>query len=387
MLLAMWEYSATLEQGGTFAPTTLRSHHNLQLHCPIKVALRRLPMPLTLSLDGSFGSRSGKSSSRRHDNCLAIVGPPERVSRAAQRIRGTANGFRVELFSDHLDPGEQVGEAGTDIDRLTTLVSSGQIDRVLLATPVGEHERIAAVVKRLEGMAADVDLLVLEGFSTGLRFGTTGDICTAPVLRKPLTASQAFIKSAIDRIFAFLILVVIAPFLLSIALLVKFTSPGPVLFRQQRFGLNNQKFEVLKFRTLYNHRADLNAWQPVKRYDNRVTPIGKILRTLSLDELPQLVNVLKGDMSLIGPRPLPVDLKVEGRLCREFPHYPARHRVRPGITGLAQVNGWRGGMEVAEDLEKRLAHDLAYISNYSLLLDARIAIATILVVLRRSNAY
>ena len=190
-----------------------------------------------------------------------------------------------------------------------------------------------------------------------------------------------------DRVCAFLILVLIAPFLLSIALLLKLTSPGPVLFRQQRFGLNNEKFEVLKFRTLYDHRADLNAWQPVKRYDERVTPIGKILRALSLDELPQLVNVLKGDMSLIGPRPLPVDLKVEGRLCREFPHYPARHRVRPGLTGLAQVNGWRGGMEVAEDFEKRLAYDLAYVDNYSLLLDMKIAIATVFVVLRGTNAY
>jgi lipopolysaccharide/colanic/teichoic acid biosynthesis glycosyltransferase len=175
--------------------------------------------------------------------------------------------------------------------------------------------------------------------------------------------------------------------LLCIALLVKLTSPGPILFRQQRFGLNNEKFEVLKFRTLYDDRADLNASQPVKRNDRRVTPIGKLLRALSLDELPQLLNVLKGDMSLIGPRPLPVDLRVEGRLCREFPHYAARHTIRPGLTGLAQVNGWRGGMEVAEDLEKRLACDLAYIDNYSLLLDAKIAIATIFVILRRSNAY
>jgi exopolysaccharide biosynthesis polyprenyl glycosylphosphotransferase len=339
-------------------------------------------MPLTLSYNGSVDSRVAKSSSH-----LAIVGPPERASRAARRIRGAANGFRIEVFSDRMTPDEKMGEVETDMDRLTTLVSSGQIGRILLATPVVEQERIAAVVRRLEGMAADVDLLVLEGSSTGLRFGTAGDVCIAPVLKKPLTPSQAFIKSTIDRVCAFLILVLIAPLLLSIALLLKLTSPGPILFRQQRFGLNNEKVEILKFRTLYDHCADLNAWQPVKRYDKRVTPIGKILRALSLDELPQLVNVLNGDMSLIGPRPLPVDLKVEGRLCREFPHYPARHRVRPGITGLAQVSGWRGGMEVAEDLEKRLAYDLAYVDNYSLLLDMKIAIATVFVVLRGSNAY
>ncbi len=339
-------------------------------------------MALTLSDYGSVDSRLAKSSSH-----LAIVGPPERASRAARRIRGKANGFRIEVFSDRTTPDEQMGGVETDMDRLTTLVSSGQICRILLATPVAEQERIAAVVRRFEGMAADVDLLVLEGSSTGLRFGTAGDVCIAPVLKKPLTPVQAFVKSTMDRVGAFLILVIIAPLLLSIALLVKLTSPGPVLFRQQRFGLNNEKFEILKFRTLYDHRADLNAWQPVRRLDKRVTPIGKVLRALSLDELPQLMNVLQGDMSLIGPRPLPVDLKVEGRLCREFPHYPARHRVRPGITGLAQVNGWRGGMEVAEDLEKRLAYDLAYIDNYSLLLDMKIAIATVSAVLRRSNAY
>jgi len=338
-------------------------------------------MPLTLSFDGSVDA--GLARARAH---LAIVGPPERAARAASRMKGAANRLRVEVFSD-ITPDEKTGGVGADIDRLTTLVSRGEIGRVLLATPVGEQERIAAVVRRLEGIAADVDLLVLEGSSTGLRFGTVGDVCIAPVLKKPLTPSQTFIKSTIDKICAFLLLVIIAPLLLSIALLVKLTSPGPVLFRQQRFGLNNEKFDVLKFRTLYDHRADPNASQPVKRRDNRVTEVGKFLRALSLDELPQLVNVLKGDMSLVGPRPLPIDLKVDGRLCREFPHYPARHRVRPGITGLAQINGWRGGMEVLEDLAQRLAYDLAYVDNYSLLLDLKIAIATVFVILRPSNAY
>lgn len=344
-------------------------------------------MSLARSFYAPVGSRLGKYSSHRLGNCLAIVGPADRASRAAHRIGSTADGFRIEVFSDRMAPdGRSGGE--TDIDRLTTLVGRGHIDHVLLATPVGDHDRIAAVVKRLEGMATDVDLIVLEGSSsTGLRFAAAGDVCIASVLKRPLTPFQNFIKSAVDRAGAFLLLMLIAPLLLSIALLVKLTSPGPVLFRQKRFGLNNEVFEVLKFRTLYTHHADATAWQPVKRLDKRVTPIGKILRALSLDELPQLVNVLKGEMSFIGPRPLPVDLRVEGRLCREFPHYAARHRMRPGISGLAQVNGNRGGMEVAEDLEKRLAHDLTYIDNYSLWLDTKIAISTIFAILRPSNAY
>ena len=126
-------------------------------------------MPLTLSFHGPVGSRLGKfSSGGLEENRLAIVGSPERASRAARRIGRTGNRFRIEVFSDRMAPDEKVGEAGTDIDRLTTLVSSGQIGRVLLATPVGEHERIAAVIRRLEGTPANVDLIVLEGFSTDL---------------------------------------------------------------------------------------------------------------------------------------------------------------------------------------------------------------------------
>jgi lipopolysaccharide/colanic/teichoic acid biosynthesis glycosyltransferase len=239
----------------------------------------------------------------------------------------------------------------------------------------------------LEGTAADVGLIVLEGVSTDMSIGAAKDVCIAPVLKRPLTAFQGTVKTTVDRLCAALLLLLIAPLLLSIAVLVKVTSPGPILFRQKRLGLNNKQFAVLKFRTLHTAHTDPIASQPVKRHDNRVTSIGKVLRALSLDELPQLVNVLKGDMSLIGPRPLPVDLRVEGRLCSEFPRYPARHRMRPGISGLAQVKGSRGGMEVMAQLEQRLAYDLEYINNYSLLLDAKIAIATVYAVLGRSNAY
>jgi exopolysaccharide biosynthesis polyprenyl glycosylphosphotransferase len=342
-------------------------------------------MPPTLSLHTSVGLRPGKYGAARSDSCVAIVGPPERASTAARRIRGMATGFRIEVFSDR--GCATAGQAETDIDRLTALLSNGHIGRVLLATPVGERDRIAAVIRQLEGTAADVGLIVLEGVATDMTVGAAGDVCIAPVLKRPLTAFQEAVKSTLDRACAALLLLIIAPLLLLIAVLVKLTSPGPILFQQKRFGLNNKPFDVLKFRTLHLDRADPSASQPVQRHDNRVTSIGKILRLLSLDELPQLVNVLKGDMSLIGPRPLPVDLKVEGRLCTEFPRYPARHRVRPGISGLAQVKGSRGGMEVVEQLEQRLAYDLEYINNYSFLLDAKIALATVYALVHPSNAY
>jgi exopolysaccharide biosynthesis polyprenyl glycosylphosphotransferase len=322
---------------------------------------------------------------------MAIVGPLERASREAQRIASLANRHcRIEIFSDCVVPDEEMGRRAskTDIGRLATLVRSGRIRRILLATPAKERQHLASVMKLLEGMAVDVDF-VFEGFSTYSRFGLgmTEDVCIARILRRPLTSTQALIKSMMDRIGAFLLLVLVAPLLLSIALTVKLTSRGPILFRQKRFGLNNEVFEVFKFRTLYHGHTDPDAQQPVKRQDERVTPVGKFLRALSLDELPQLLNVLKGDMSLVGPRPLPVGLKCEDKFCSEYPHFPARHRVRPGITGLAQVNGWRGGMQVAEELGSRLAFDLAYIDNYSLMLDVKIVMATAFAMLRPRNAY
>ena len=325
----------------------------------------------------------------RSQNCIAIVGPPERIS-AKEFCRPVPNAqCRVEVFSDRLASNDEMEQHGARVDfgRLNTLVCRGQISRILLATPANEAERIASVLKHLEGMDVDVDF-VLDGVPTysGIVLGAE-DVCFARLLRRPLTSSQALIKSIVDRVGALLLLALLAPVLLCIALMVKLTGDGPVLFRQKRFGINNELFDVLKFRTLHHRHTDPNSQRPVTKCDDRVTPVGKYLRALSLDELPQLLNVLKGDMSLVGPRPLPVGLKVQDMPCLEFPHYRARHRVRPGITGLAQVNGWRGGMQVAEDLKKRLSFDLAYVDNYSLLLDAKIMMATCIALLRPNNAY
>jgi exopolysaccharide biosynthesis polyprenyl glycosylphosphotransferase len=325
----------------------------------------------------------------RSQDWIAIVGPLERIS-AKEFCRPVPNArCRVELFSDRPGSNEEMEQHSSRVGfgRLNTLVCSGQISRVLLATPANETERIASVMTQLEGMAVDVDF-VLEGIRTHSRVDLGGEnVSIARILRRPLTSSQALIKSILDKVGALLLLLLLAPLLVCIALLVKLTSEGPVLFRQKRFGLNNEAFGVLKFRTLHHRHSDPNSQQPVKRQDARVTSVGKYLRALSLDELPQLLNVLKGDMSLVGPRPLPVGLNVEGRPCSEFPHYRARHRVRPGITGLAQVNGRRGGMQVAEDLNKRLSFDLAYIDNYSLLLDAKIVLVTCFALLKPNNAY
>ncbi len=187
---------------------------------------------------------------------------------------------------------------------------------------------------------------------------------------------------------AALILLFIGPLMLLIALAIKLDSRGPVVFKQRRQGFNNELFEVWKFRTMYASVADADCEVQTTKDDPRVTPVGWFLRKLSLDELPQLINVLRGDMSLVGPRPHAVATKAEGRPFSEVvDRYASRHRVKPGITGWAQVNGWRGETDTIEKIKKRVEYDLYYIDNWSVWLDLLILLKTIFVLIRNENAY
>jgi lipopolysaccharide/colanic/teichoic acid biosynthesis glycosyltransferase len=196
------------------------------------------------------------------------------------------------------------------------------------------------------------------------------------------------LKRAEDLAIGALLLVLVAPVLLVIAVLIKLDSKGPVLFRQPRVGRGNRIFEILKFRTMYVEYADFGAERQTCRGDRRVTRIGAVLRRSSLDELPQLLNVLGGSMSIVGPRPHALCTTVGGTLLEKaVPAYPLRHRVKPGITGLAQVNGCRGELNSVEKLSRRVDLDLEYIENWSLGLDLRILGKTARVVLGDPNAY
>jgi len=176
----------------------------------------------------------------------------------------------------------------------------------------------------------------------------------------------------------------ISPLMLGIAVAIKLTSPGPVLFRQRRYGLDGKEILVYKFRSM-NVLEDGNQVTQVTRDDQRVTPLGAFLRKSSLDELPQFINVLQGRMSVVGPRPHAV---AHNELYRKLiPSYMIRHKVRPGITGLAQVNGLRGETDKLEKMSARIEHDLAYLRNWSLLLDLKIIFLTVLVVLKREDVY
>jgi len=192
------------------------------------------------------------------------------------------------------------------------------------------------------------------------------------------TRVNGFPKRAMDFILAFAGLFMLMPLLLIVAMLIKVTSPGPVFFRQQREGLNGRLFGVYKFRSMRSDLGDQSGIKQTIGDDPRVTPLGRFLRKTSIDELPQLINVLLGDMSLVGPRPHVPGMLAVGLPYREVvPYYDVRHRVRPGLTGWAQANGLRGPTTDMNSAVARVNHDIAYIQNWSMLLDCRILILTV----------
>lgn len=195
-------------------------------------------------------------------------------------------------------------------------------------------------------------------------------------------------KTVFDCLAATCMLLLLAPFLAAIALLIALDSPGPVLFRQARTGLNNRPFTIFKFRTMHHAMADVLAEQQTTRNDPRVTRVGGILRRFSIDELPQLFNVLRGDMSMVGPRPHAPNTKAAGQLFTDVVvNYALRHQVKPGITGWAQVNGWRGETKTIEEIQARVDHDLHYIQNWSLALDVKIMLLTLRREIRSKTAF
>jgi exopolysaccharide biosynthesis polyprenyl glycosylphosphotransferase len=192
-----------------------------------------------------------------------------------------------------------------------------------------------------------------------------------------------------DRAVALVAILCLSPILLGVAVAVKFSSRGPILFRQKRYGFNNELIEVFKFRSMYADKLDATATKLVTRGDPRVTRVGRFIRRTSIDELPQLINVVfRGDLSLVGPRPHAVHAKAADRQYDEVVDgYFARHRVKPGITGWAQVNGWRGETDTQEKIQQRVEHDLYYIENWSILLDLYILAITPASLVKTQNAF
>ena len=266
-----------------------------------------------------------------------------------------------------------------------------RVDLVIFSLPISAESRILQMLKKLWVLPVDIRL---AAHSNKLQFrprsySYIGKVPVLDVADRPIADWDVVMKWLFDKIVGGLILLCALPVMALIALAIKLDSRGPVLFKQKRYGFNNDLIEVYKFRSMYTDAADASANKLVTKDDPRVTRIGRIIRKASLDELPQLFNVVfKGNLSLVGPRPHAVNAKAEARLYDEaVDGYFARHRVKPGITGWAQINGWRGETDTHEKIQQRVEHDLYYIENWSLLLDLYIMLRTPFALLKTENAY
>jgi len=322
----------------------------------------------------------------------AIVGSTRiAVQIAESMIEAPWMGLRFVGYYDDRRPVEERIDPRTrerllgDMERLIRDVLEGDVDRVYITLPLRAEIRIKDLIDRLAETPVEI-LYVPDFFIFSMlraQWEQIGTLNVVNVVTTPFLGVSGVAKRIEDIVLASLILAVIAAPMAVIAAAVKLTSPGPVIFRQRRYGLNGNEFEIWKFRTM-TVMEDGAQFVQAKRGDRRVTPLGRFLRGTSLDELPQFLNVLRGDMSIVGPRPHPVALDEQHR--RLIPRYYFRHRIRPGITGLAQVSGFRGETDTLDKMEKRIEHDIRYIDQWSLLLDLRIIWLTVMRGFRDRNA-
>jgi Undecaprenyl-phosphate glucose phosphotransferase len=318
---------------------------------------------------------------------VAIVGADEIGRRLAAELTGRGAGTHlVGLFDEGSSQTAAMPHVGA-VETLEELASEGRVDEIIITAATAE--RMVEFCRRFQPFPVALRVLAPKGFEVfrlleGCRYG---EISTFLVIRKPFSEAATIVKWLEDKLIALLCLFVALPLMLVIALAIKLDSRGPVFFRQQRLGANNRPFNLLKFRSMYADKADPLGSRLTSAGDSRVTRVGRLLRSTSLDELPQLLNVLRGDMSLVGPRPHAVAAQAGGLpYVKAVDGYPLRHRVKPGMTGWAQVNGWRGDTTRIEQLKGRVECDLYYVENWSLGLDLLILGRTVVTVLSRHNA-
>ncbi len=269
-------------------------------------------------------------------------------------------------------------------------VARSGADPVIVAMPWGARERIAAALAEAERLPVETRLAPDAAAQAYLHYPASlvAGQMLLNVRHPPISGAKAVVKRAEDLVLASVLLLVLAPVLLAVAAAVKLDSRGPVIFRQPRHGFNNRVFSLYKFRTMHADTTDEACVQQTSRNDRRITRMGAFLRRHSLDELPQLLNVLRGEMSIVGPRPHALSTRTEGLLLADaLDSYVGRFRVKPGITGWAQVKGWRGELDTREKLERRVEFDLDNVERWSLLLDLRIIWLTLRCVVRDNHAY
>jgi Undecaprenyl-phosphate glucose phosphotransferase len=277
------------------------------------------------------------------------------------------------------------------VDDLVEFARRTRVDLVLFSLPISAEGRILQMLKKLWVLPVDIRL---SAHANQLRFrpraySYIGNLPLLDVFDKPITDWDVVMKWLFDKIVGGAALLALSPVMAITALAIRLDSRGPIFFKQKRYGFNNELIEVFKFRSMYVEQSDATASKLVTKNDPRVTRVGRFIRKTSLDELPQLINVVfKGNLSLVGPRPHAVHAKAANALYDEaVDGYFARHRVKPGITGWAQVNGWRGETDTQEKILRRVEHDLYYIENWSLVFDFYILAKTPFALAKSENAY
>lgn len=320
-----------------------------------------------------------------------IVGMNEQGLALASKLSTTPySGVEFVGFVDSRSPSRLTADSthlllGT-LEQLSELIHARRIQVIYLSLPMASQPRILQILDELKDTTVSI-YFVPDMFVTDLIQGKSSSVCGMPVIsvcETPFKGSNGFIKRLSDISFSIAILTLISPILLVIAAAVKYTSPGPIIFKQRRYGLDGEEILVYKFRSM-TVTEDGTSIRQAGKNDNRITPLGAILRRTSLDELPQFINVLQGRMSIVGPRPHAV---AHNELYRKLiKGYMVRHKVKPGITGWAQVNGFRGETETLEKMQSRIDFDLDYLRNWSLKLDTRIILKTVRLVIKDQQAY
>ncbi len=323
---------------------------------------------------------------------VAVIGAGEPAKHLLQHLSTIARArYRVVgVFDDQagvIGPAVEGHRILGTVDDLLLYARSHPLDEIIIAIPWQDSEKLQTITKKLKTVPINVKLCPnYGGWSLPARgFEAVAGIPMLAVHERPIAGWSLVLKEVEDRIIAAVLLVVLLPLLAMIALAIKLDSPGPVLFRQKRYGFNNNPITVFKFRTMFVAPEDERNVPQARRNDPRVTRVGGFLRRTSLDELPQLLNVLNGEMSLVGPRPHAVAHNEQ--YAKIIDDYLSRHRVKPGITGWAQVNGYRGETDTPDKMRRRVQYDLYYIDNWSLFFDLKIMLLTPFVGFVNRNAY
>ncbi len=325
-----------------------------------------------------------------------IVGGGENAERVIATLNESSNSgiSLIGMFDDRDDTRSQPLVSGLhklgNIDDLIDFVRATKADTLIITLPVTAEDRLLHILDRLWVLPVDIRLSA-SGQKLRYRpraYSYIGNLPCLDLFDRPLGDWGPLLKASVDKVLALAAIIILSPVMAGVALAVKYSSKGPIFFKQKRYGFNNELIEIYKFRSMYAEQTDADAAKLVTKGDSRVTRVGRFIRRTSIDELPQLFNVLKGQLSLVGPRPHPTKAKAGEKLYEHVVDgYFARHKVKPGITGWAQINGWRGETDTDKKIEKRVEYDLYYIENWSLTFDLYILARTPFALFNTEHAY